>query len=619
MSIQNPKQRLKKTFSWERTLCRLIASWCCFAAIELFGNKGFFYELSFNQDTSFLAIFLISAAFFAGLSVLNFFLNSFESDSWFLMLAATLCSAFWCLSYTSGGGNDKFLVILAIVVVYSLFAIYFVNRNDELLLRLRMSKRVLIILTSVFGVLSFSVIAAIGTFRYLNFATPNFDFGIFVNMFHNMKETGLPTVSSERDVLMSHFAIHISPIYYLILPFYCIFPSPITLQICQALIVASGIIPAVAICKHWKLSNKLTLAVGLIYALYPALSADCFYDIHENCFLAPLLLWLFYFFEKKNYPLMYIFALLTFAVKEDAAVYVFIFALFIIFSRRKYLHGAALAVLSVAYFGVALWILSRTSASYAELYADASPNPSIGGPMINRFNNLIFDSKDGLMGAVKTAFASPGYLLTQLFTSKDNSWGKIIYVLQMFLPLGFIPLCTKKVSRWLLLVPMLMNLLTYYTYQYDISFQYNFGVTAFLFYAFILNASELKLPSKKVLMTIASASCICLYLAYAMPTFCSQSNRYYENKESYSEMAEFLEQIPEDASVCASSFLISHIADRDEIYQSKYHDDETDVDYVVLDISDEQESYRATRYYVHGYRIVDRLDDRIIIMKKGEK
>ena len=39
--------------------------------------------------------------------------------------------------------------------------------------------------------------------------------------------TGLPDVSCERDVLMSHFAVHISPIYYLLLPFYALFPSPL--------------------------------------------------------------------------------------------------------------------------------------------------------------------------------------------------------------------------------------------------------------------------------------------------------------------------------------------------------------------------------------------------------
>ena len=115
-----------------------------------------------------------------------------------------------------------------------------------------------------------------------------------------MKKTGLPLVTCERDVLLSHFAVHISPIYYLLLPFYALFPSPLTLQIGQAVIVASGVIPTLLLCKHYCLSGKSTCALVLIYVLHPALSGGCFFDIHENCFLTPLLLWMFYFFERKN-------------------------------------------------------------------------------------------------------------------------------------------------------------------------------------------------------------------------------------------------------------------------------------------------------------------------------
>lgn len=38
----------------------------------------------------------------------------------------------------------------------------------------------------------------------------------------------------ERDRVLSHFAVHVSPIYYLFLPFYALFPSPVTLEVLQA-------------------------------------------------------------------------------------------------------------------------------------------------------------------------------------------------------------------------------------------------------------------------------------------------------------------------------------------------------------------------------------------------
>ena len=72
---------------------------------------------------------------------------------------------------------------------------------------------------------------------------PTFDFGIFSQMFHQMRTTGLPVTTVERDGPLSHFAVHVSPIYYLLLPFYCIYPKPVTLQVLQAAVLASAVIP----------------------------------------------------------------------------------------------------------------------------------------------------------------------------------------------------------------------------------------------------------------------------------------------------------------------------------------------------------------------------------------
>ena len=52
--------------------------------------------------------------------------------------------------------------------------------------------------------------------------------------------TGLPVTTCERDRVLSHFAVHVSPIYYLFLPFYALFPSPVTLEVLQALLLAFG-------------------------------------------------------------------------------------------------------------------------------------------------------------------------------------------------------------------------------------------------------------------------------------------------------------------------------------------------------------------------------------------
>ena len=612
---------LRLAFTWERVICRLLAAWVCFAAITAFTAEGDFFSLDFSQDTSLSKVVLITLLMFAVYSLANVLIHAFlrkelESDTWFLMLNATFCVARW-LSVYEGKSQNTFLFMMAVILVYSLFIVYFIRKNELLWQIWQPGKKTVWAAAIVCGVACGFVIAAITCYRYLTFSSPNFDFGLFVNMFHNMKETGLPLSTAERDVLLSHFVVHISPIYYLLLPFYFIFPSPLTLQIGQAVVLASGVIPVVLLCRHFKLSGKVTMLVTLMYALYPALAGGCFYDIHENCFLTPLLLWVFYFFEAEKYPQMYVFAFLTLMVKEDAAIYVILFALFVLLSRKKFFHGTMLLLGSLAYFAIALGILEATSAKYAEIYADATPNPSIAGPMINRFDNLIHDPKDGLLGAIKTALVNPGYLLTQLFTTSKAGWEKFIYFFQLFLPLGFLPFCTKKPSHWLLVVPVLMNLLTNYQYQYDLGFQYHFGISAFLVYVTIMNLPDLKAPTRRNLVSIGAAACCCMYLVSVLPKLNTYHDRYDSGKETYQQMDAILDTIPKDASVTCSSFLLAHLADRDEIYELRYHGNEGDTDFVIFDARYTIDKEQLNAYLDQGYVIKEEHKGMLLILEKG--
>ncbi len=610
-------KNITPSFTWERVICRLIAAWCSFAAFTLM-QEGDFFDLAFAQETSLGKVFLMSLLFFLLYAAVNILLPAYETDTWFLLLSATICVTRWLSNFQTKITNGTFMFALAVIAAFSLFVVYFVHKNELLWQKWNPGKRTVWIAALICGLVCGFVIAAITCCRYLTFSSPNFDFGLFVNMFHNMKETGLPLSTSERDVLLSHFVVHISPIYYLLLPFYFIFPSPLTLQIGQAVVLASGVIPVMLLCRHFKLSGKVTILVTMIYALYPALAGSCFYDIHENCFLTPLLLWLFYFFETEKYPLMYLFAFLTLMVKEDAAIYVILFALYVIFSRKKFLHGGILALSALAYFGIALSILESTSAHYAELYADATPNPSIAGPMINRFNNMILNPEDGLVGVVKTALVNPGFLLTQLFTTTKGGWEKIIYFIQLFLPLCFLPFCSKKASRWLLIVPVLMNLLTMYQYQYDVGFQYHFGIVAFLVYVSIINLPDLKTPNRRNLISIAAVSCCCLYLITVMPKYTTYTERWENGKETYQKMEEILDTIPEDASVCCSSMLLAHMADREEIYELKYHENEGDVDYVVFDARSAVDKKQLNAYLDQGYVVKEEHEKLLLILQRGQ-
>ena len=594
--------RTKTVFTVEGVIGRLMAAWVSFALTKI-GGEGSFLQLSHNQDLPLSAMILRIALFFVLYSLVAWVLNTTRTDSAFLLAAATACVVLWIGKYRES--QSDFLVLFGILAAYLFFVFYFMRKNKEVIVKIQPDDRAVLIFTAVCGVICCTVIAVVTCLRYMNFSTPNYDFGLFVNMFHYMKETGLPLATSERDQLLSHFAVHISPIYYVLLPFYYIFPSPLTLQIGQAVVVASGVIPVFLLTRHFKMSGKMSMAFVFLYAFYPAISLGCYFDLHENCFLAPLLLWVFYFFEKEKYLPMYLLSVAVLSVKEDAAFYLIIFALYLIFGRKKYVHGAALGAGSAAYFLLAVYLLNQ--------YGD--------GAMVDRFGNLIFNSEDGLFGAIKTVLVNPGYFLTQLFTTVDNNWDKVLYLLQMILPLGLLPFCTKRPSRWLLIAPVLLNLVTTYPYQYGLAYQYHFGITAFFIYASMQNTAGIKISARKNLMTVAVAACLCMYVFYALPSFGGNIRVWQGYKDTYRQMEAILDEIPKDASVNASTCLVAHLADREEVYEIYYHGTETDVDYVVFDTRygiDSAMNRQIRKYLNNGYEIYAEHERMLTILKKAE-
>lgn len=592
---------LRGAFSLERMICRAIAAWFCYILTTL-GARDAFTDLEWMQGTDLVEVALIALGFFLLFSVVAVIVNAIHTDALFLLFASTVCISYWCI-FAPHINQEWFLI--SAIFVYALITVYCIRALESVWNYVKLHTPVAIVLVTLAGLACFAGIAVMGVMRYKTFSAPNFDFGIWCNMFYNMKETGLATVTCERDMLLSHFAVHVSPVYYLLLPFYWLFPTPETLQIAQAAVLAAGIIPVYLLARHFKLSNPQTVLVSVLYAFLPVITTGCSYDLHENCFLPLFLLLTFYFYETKKPILMYVCAVLVLSVKEDAAVYLLFFALFLLVSEKKYLHGSILAAMAIGYFLLCGYLLETTGT----------------GMMNNRYENLILNPDDGLAGAIKTILVNPGYVLTQLFADKDTKWDKVMYLVYMLLPLGMLPFVTKKASRWILLAPMLINLLTMYPYQPRIGFQYHFGIAAFLMYAMLKNLPEIESHNvRRTLLSVATAACLCTYLVAVWPCVSSHATLWSEQKDDYKEMETFLEEtVPTDASVAASTYLVPHLAKRDEIFEVHYHKNKPDIEYVVLDTryASYEPFYRA--YLAHGYTVTAELDGKILVLQQASE
>lgn len=420
----------------------------------------------------------------------------------------------------------------------------------------------------------FLLLSAWGVGRVLSFSTPTYDFGLFAQMFHSMKTTGLPMTTLERDGLLSHFAVHVSPIYYLLLPLYWLFPTPETLQVGQAAVMASAVIPLWKLSKHHGLTGWQGVLICAVMLALPAYAGGASFDIHENCFLTPLLLWLLYGLDRGSTPITAVSALLTLMVKEDAAVYVAIVGLFRILqalahkSIRKQLYtGLILMGVSVVWFFLVTGYLAAQG----------------DGVMTYRYDNFMYDGSSSLITVIKAVLLNP---LKAVYECVNPE--KLGYIGLTLGPLLGLPLLTRRYERYALLIPyLLVNLMSDYPYQHDIFFQYNFGSTACLVYLTVVNLADLKLPWQRLTsLGCALLVSFCCFSVAILPTAIRYPSRVMQDTAHYQAIRSTLNTIPGDASVTAFTFYTTYLSQRDIIYDVDYSSPRhmLETDYVVLDV-----------------------------------
>ena len=147
--------------------------------------------------------------------------------------------------------------------------------------RLTAGRRLWVLLGAA-AFLWFSFTAGMTVLRYRLNYSPAYDFGIFSQMYYYLDKCLQPLTTVERDGLLSHFAVHLSPIFYALLPFYKLVPRPETLLVLQALLVISGLIPLCLLARALKCTRPQILCFGLVYCAYPAFMGGCFYDFHDD-------------------------------------------------------------------------------------------------------------------------------------------------------------------------------------------------------------------------------------------------------------------------------------------------------------------------------------------------
>lgn len=407
---------------------------------------------------------------------------------------------------------------------------------------------------------------------YPSYAT--FDQGIFNQVFWNslhgrwfqssLSSTEAIAVAQGAlpDVSYHRLAQHFTPSLLLWLPFYALWPSPAGLSVIQVTLVAIAgfILYALARCYH---APPLAMFITLSYYVAGAVIGPTLANFHDFCQVPLFLFGLFLVLEKRQWAWFVGLSGLTLLVREDAGIMLFSLGGYLIVSRRYPRLGAGLCLGSLAY------ILLLTNLVMPRFSADISQRF-----MVEEFGAFIQDQEASTLEVLWAILSNPWQLIVQLVTPIGLT---IRYLLAQWLPLVFVPAISP--SAWLLAgFPLLKLLLQQNPSALAIDRRFALSLVPGLFYGAILwwacHSDRFTPKFRRVW-----AGCLLLSLVLTLtanpnralsvvipdsiqPWVYTSPARQWEHSQV---IRSFLSQIPEEASVSATSFIVPHVSSRREV------------------------------------------------------
>jgi len=447
-----------------------------------------------------------------------------------LDLAAFLCglAVLSTLVYWWWRPEEVFLVLLGIVALRLMVAPVAVPSFRP--------RRVVVIGVAVYAA-SFSFVTLT---RHWTFKTHALDLAYYVQLTWNLARGAGARVSLPE---MNAWGDHFSPIMYLFVPAFWIFPGPAVLLVAQSIALGLGAIAVFGIAARWLGDERPAAVFAVLYLINPSLHGINVRDFHSAALTIPLLLAAIYFVEAKRPWLYWAFVLLILATREDAAIAVVGLGLWLAVTRRRWLWGVVTALGAFSLLVVdTRWLIP---------YFRGEPYPHLG-----RYAHL----GRSVPEIIGTLLLHPWRVLARVLTEK-----RLIYLGAMLAPLAFLPLLAPEVLVGLA-PPLVENLLGQDPILFNHRTQYQSFILPFLFAAAIAGYDRLarRRPGpwpRKVLVVAVMAS---LVLASNIV-----NNLSYERavpKLEHRQAFEVMAQVPAEAAVSAQDPYVAHLALRPLVF-----------------------------------------------------
>lgn len=142
------------------------------------------------------------------------------------------------------------------------------------------------------------VIGGLSLLRYAGYNAGLLDLGSMYQAIASVLR-GEPLMLTSARGNVSRLAGHVEVIYFAFAPLLALWPDPRALLLGQAVLVASGAIPAYRLALRRLDSVLAARCIALIYLLYPVALTAALFDFHGDTLAMPLLLWAIDAFDRR--------------------------------------------------------------------------------------------------------------------------------------------------------------------------------------------------------------------------------------------------------------------------------------------------------------------------------
>lgn len=294
--------------------------------------------------------------------------------------------------------------------------------------------------------------------------TNTYDLGIYVNLMCRSLHGDFLASSFLRGG--SHVSAHFDPILVALSPVLAIHDGAESLFALQAAWLASATLPIYLLGRR-HVGPGFGLLLAFAYLMHPAVQGASLFDFHSLTLSAPFAIWAVYFLEGRRWW-AYAFTIVGWlACREDMAIATSFLGLYAIVVHGRTRVGVLTIAVSAAYLiYVKVWVMPDSDLLMTQ------------GEEVYGYRKYFrtLDPRDaGMEGILSTLVSNPMTLGAHL--ADPN---RLLYLGQLLLPLGFLPLFDRK--RWVLLgYGMAFTLLASRPHVFTVGFHYAATIVPALF------------------------------------------------------------------------------------------------------------------------------------------